>query len=108
MALLFFPCNQFLGQEPGSAEDIRAFYVDKSGLAASALMERADVNGDGTQPAYKLFRSAELSNQNSKKNRIEWNYAKFIIGRDGQVIKRYGPKVEPESLDAKIAGWLAV
>ena len=106
-ALLFFPCNQFNGQEPGSAEDIRAFYVEKKGLPPASLMERADVNGADTQPAFKFFRSAQLSNQNGKKNAIEWNFAKFVVGRDGQVIKRYGPAVGPESLDEKIAGWLA-
>ena len=106
-ALLFFPCNQFNGQEPGTADDIRAYYVDKHGLSASLLMERNDVNGDNTQPVYKYFRSAQLSNQSGKKNAIEWNYAKFVVGRDGQVMKRYGPAVGPESLDEKIAGWLA-
>ena len=68
-----------------------------------------DVNGPKTCSVYKFLRSAELKNQSAAKNAIEWNFAKFVVGRDGQVLKRYGPAVPPESFDSvdKIEAWLA-
>ena len=83
LELLFFPCNQFCNEEPGSPAEIRAFYVDKHGLPEACLMERADVNGSQTQPVYEFLRSGRFSDP------IEWNYSKFIVGRDGEVIDRF-------------------
>ncbi len=72
-------------------------------------MACSDVNGPNTCQAFKFLRSATLKNQNRAKNAIEWNFAKFIVGKDGQVLKRYGPAVPPESFDAeeKLGAWLA-
>ena len=103
--VLFFPCNQFCDEEPGSAADIRAFYVDEHSLPSSSLMERADVNGDGTQDVYKFLRSAQLPNQTDAEP-IEWNFSKFIIGRDGQVIGRYNQQVGVPYLEEQVRGAL--
>jgi len=104
LRVLFFPCNQFCSEEPGSAAEISAFYVDQHGLPASSLMERADVNGPHTQDVYKFLRSADLGGVAT--GAIEWNFTKFVIGRDGQVLKRYGQGVKPNYLDEQLPAWL--
>ena len=100
LQLLFFPCNQFCSEEPGTAAEISAFYVDQHGLPASSLMERADVNGPHTQDVYKFLRGATDGAP------IEWNFTKFVVGRDGQVLKRYGQEVKPDFLDEQLPAWL--
>ena len=79
LQLLFFPCDQFCSEEPGSAAEIADFYVRKHGLPASWLMERGDVNGPGTQPAYAFLKGAGGAP-------IEWNFSKFLVGRDLSLI----------------------
>eukprot|EP01050_Picozoa_sp_SAG11_P038121 SAG11_NODE_15399_length_579_cov_1.475000_1_plen_166_part_01 len=78
-AVLFFPCNQFCEEEPGSPDEIKDFYVEQHGLPASSLMERGDVNGANTQDVYRFLRSAQLPNQTNAEP-IEWNFSKFIVG----------------------------
>ena len=95
---------QFCAEEPGSAAEIAAFYVDRHGLPASSLMERADVNGPDTQAAYRFLRSSEAGGFGAA---IEWNYSKFIVGRDGQVVGRLPQAATPEHLDEQMAKWLA-
>jgi len=104
LRLLFFPCNQFCSEEPGTAAEISAFYVSHHGLPAPCLMERADVNGPNTQEVYKFLRNADRGG--SADGSIEWNFTKFVVGRDGQVLKRYPQAVKPESLDAQLPQWL--
>ena len=104
LGLLFFPCNQFCSEEPGTASDIASFYVEQYGLPASCLMERADVNGPDTQPVYKFLKSAELASGPS--GDIEWNFTKFVVGRDGHVLKRFGQAVKPEHLEESLPVWL--
>ena len=106
LVVLFFPCNQFCSEEPGSPEDIKAFYVEKHGLPASSLMERGDVNGENTQDVYKFLRSAQLPNQ-TQREPIEWNFSKFIVGRDGQVLGRYNQQVGVPFLESQLRGVLA-
>ena len=103
LRLLFFPCNQFCSEEPGSPEEIAAFY-GKHGLPASSLMERADVNGPHTQPVYSFLKSAELAGAPS--GDIEWNFTKFVVGRDGQVHKRFGQAVKPDQLEEQLLACL--
>ena len=100
LGLLFFPCNQFCSEEPGSPAEVAAFYVGKHGLPASSLMERADVNGPHTQPVYRFLKSAELAGAPS--GDIEWNFTKFVVGRDGQVHKRFGQAVKPDQLEEQL------
>lgn len=99
LGLLFFPCNQFCAEEPGTAAEISAFYVGQHGLPSSCLMERADVNGPNTQPVYDFLKSAGGGD-------IEWNFTKFVIGRDGQVLKRFGQEVKPKQLEEQLPAWL--
>ena len=96
LAVLFFPCNQFCSEEPGTAAEIAAFYVQQHGLPASSLMERADVNGPHTQPVYRFLKSGAHSGD------IEWNFTKFVVGRDGQVLARHGQEVKPPQLEAQL------
>jgi len=109
--VLFFPCKQFgsgtEGQEPGTRSEMQKAYLDEYKIPFT-IFDFVQVNGPQTHPIYKFLRSAELKNQNSDKNAIEWNFGKFIVGRSGQVLKRYGPAVPPESLDSdeKIIEWL--
>lgn len=104
LRLLFFPCNQFCEEEPGTAAQIADFYVGQHGLPASSLMERADVNGPDTQDVYKFLRSADRAG--TADGAIEWNFTKFVVGRDGQVLKRFGQGVKPEFLDQQMFEWL--
>ena len=99
LVVLFFPCNQFCSEEPGEASDIAEFYVNKHGLPATSLMERADVNGPDTQPVYKFLKSA-------KPGDIEWNFSKFVVGRDGQVLERFGQSMKPPELEQQLPVWL--
>ena len=73
------------------------------------VFDHIEVNGPNTHDVYKFLRSADLKNQNSSKNAIEWNFSKFVVGRDGKVLKRYGPAGPPEALDSdeKLGAWLA-
>ena len=99
LELLFFPCNQFCAEEPGTAAEIAAFYVGQHGLPAPSLMERADVNGPHTQPVYQFLKSAAHGD-------IEWNFTKFVVGRDGQVLARFGQATKPPQLEAQLPAWL--
>ena len=99
MKLLFFPCNQFCNEEPGTAQEIKAFYVDKHKLPASSLMERVEVNGPRTHEVYQFLRG-------EAKVPIPWNFSKFVVGRDGQVLGRYSQAVKPAFFDEQLPGWL--
>jgi glutathione peroxidase len=86
-----FPCNQFGGQEPGSAEDIQTFCSTSYGVSFP-LSSKLDVNGAGRHPLYAFLTSAP----GVAAGDIQWNFEKFLIGRDGKVLKRYPPTVKPE------------
>ena len=100
LELLFFPCNQFCSEEPGTAAEIAAFYVQQHKLPESSLMERGDVNGPHTQPVYQFLKSAVRGGD------IEWNFSKFVVGRDGKVVGRFGQGVKPPQLEAQLPAWL--
>lgn len=102
-----FPCNQFFGQEPGTNAEIQARIMEKWG-PTWPTMAKVEVNGEHTHPVYKFLRSAALKNQGPDNNFIEWNFQKYLIDADGQVFRKYGPKVPPFSLDTpdKMQAWL--
>ena len=102
LQVLFFPCNQFCDEEPGTADEIKAFYCGVHCLPASSLMERNDVNGSRTQHTYKFLRSSDGG------KRIDWNFTKFVVGRNGQVLGRYQQGVQPAFFDERMPGWLGV
>lgn len=89
-----FPCNQFGAQEPGTAEEIRSFCSDNYSVTFP-LFAKIDVNGDNAAPLYQYLTSQETKPKGAGK--IGWNFEKFLIGRDGEVIARYGTGVQPDS-----------
>jgi glutathione peroxidase len=93
-SVLGFPCNQFLEQEPGSAEEIRTFCSTSYGVTFP-LYEKIDVNGDDRHPLYEVLTATADSEGHS--GDIRWNFEKFLVGPDGEVVARYNPTVEPEA-----------
>ena len=87
-----FPCNQFLGQEPGSAEEIQAFCSTTYGVTFP-LLEKVDVNGEARHPLYAELTQATGGDGYS--GDIRWNFEKFLLGPDGAV-SRFAPQVTPE------------
>lgn len=90
LVVLGFPCNQFAGQEPGSAEDIAAFCALTYDVSFP-LFAKLEVNGPGESPLYTWLKSGFPG-------AIEWNFAKFLVDRSGQVVQRMAPDTAPESL----------
>ncbi|WP_295526446.1 glutathione peroxidase [uncultured Pseudacidovorax sp.] len=103
-AVLGFPCNQFGGQEPGSAEEIGSFCQRNYGVSFP-MMEKIDVNGANAAPLYRWLTSEKPGLLGTQA--IKWNFTKFLVGRDGQVIRRYAPLDKPESIAADIEAALA-
>jgi glutathione peroxidase len=90
--VLGFPCNQFMGQEPGTAEEIRDF-CDTSYHVTFPLFEKIDVNGDQQHPIYaELEQSADADGEAGD---VKWNFEKFLVGPDGSVA-RFRPQVTPD------------
>lgn len=86
------PCNQFLGQEPGSEAEIASFCSATYGVDFP-LLEKQDVNGAKRSPLYQFLVGSEASGGAD----IGWNFEKFLVGRDGTVLKRFSPKTVPEA-----------
>lgn len=93
--VLGFPCNQFGAQEPGNAEEIEQFCKVNFGVTFP-LMAKIDVNGTNASPLYGWLKSEAKGLMGSTS--IKWNFTKFLIGRDGKVVKRYGPTDKPETI----------
>ena len=93
--VLAFPCNQFGGQEPGDAAEIAQFCQVNFGLSFP-LMAKVEVNGEGAPPLWRWLKDQARGLFGSRK--IKWNFTKFLIGRDRQVVRRYGPGVKPERI----------
>ncbi|MFE7590272.1 glutathione peroxidase [Kitasatospora sp. NPDC057512] len=92
--VLGFPCNQFAGQEPGSAEEIRTFCSTTYGVTFP-LFEKIDVNGEDRHPLYAKL--TEVADAEGQAGDIAWNFEKFLLSPDGTVAARLRPPVEPES-----------
>ncbi|TCU62047.1 glutathione peroxidase [Novosphingobium sp. PhB57] len=101
--VIAFPCNQFGGQEPGSAEEIASFCEVNFGLSFP-LMGKVDVNGDDAAPIWTWLKREAPGLLGSKS--VKWNFTKFLIGRDGKVVRRYAPTDKPESLEKDIEALL--
>ncbi len=93
--VIAFPCNQFGAQEPGSADEIESFCKVNFGVSFP-LMGKVDVNGPGAAPLYDWLKSGAPGLMGSKS--VKWNFTKFLIGRDGKVVRRYAPTDKPEGL----------
>ena len=88
-----FPCNQFKGQEPGSAEEIQEFCSTTYGVTFP-LYEKIDVNGDDRHAVYDVLTQA--ADSEGHQGDVRWNFEKFLLSPDGEVVARFGPLVAPE------------
>ncbi|HVS48746.1 MAG TPA: glutathione peroxidase [Candidatus Dormibacteraeota bacterium] len=91
--VLGFPSNQFFNQEPGSAEDIQEFCSINYGVTFP-LFAKLDVKGADQHPLYAIL--SEASDDSGKAGNVKWNFEKFLVGRDGRVVRRFRSKVVPE------------
>lgn len=99
LEILGFPCNQFAHQEPGSEEEIGSFCEMNYGVSFP-VFGKIDVNGADAHPLYQHLKAEAPGVLGSKA--IKWNFTKFLVGRDGRVVRRYGPRDQPESMVADI------
>jgi glutathione peroxidase len=104
LVVLGFPCNQFAGQEPGEAEEIKSFCKLRYDVTFP-LFAKLDVNGDGAHPLYRLLKQARPGLLGTEA--IKWNFTKFLVGRDGTVRQRFAPGDKPESLAGELEAALA-
>ncbi|QXP88385.1 glutathione peroxidase [Methylococcus capsulatus] len=105
LVILGFPCNQFGGQEPGSETEIRRFCSSRYEVSFP-LFAKIEVNGEHTHPLYAYLKSAQPGLLGSEA--IKWNFTKFLVGRNGEVVKRYAPTATPESIEPDLLSLLAV
>lgn len=94
LAVLGFPCDQFMHQEPGDAAEIKNF-CSLTYDVTFPMFAKIDVNGDDAHPLYQWLRGQRSGLLG---NRIKWNFTKFLINRSGEVVGRFAPTVKPEKL----------
>ena len=99
LEVLGFPCNQFMNQDPGSEDEISSFCSLNYGVNFP-MFSKIEVNGPNTHPLYQLLKGQKKGMLGSEA--IKWNFTKFLVGRDGRVIRRYPPTAKPESIAADI------
>lgn len=106
-SVLGFPCNQFAGQEPGTAEEIASF-CDRNYAVGFPLFAKIDVNGPAAHPIYRFLKSRRPGLLGAfTGGRITWNFTKFLANRNGEIVARYGARVKPEKLAPEIERLLA-
>ena len=101
--VLGFPCNQFGSQEPGSEADIQGFCSTTYDVTFP-LFAKVDVNGADAHPLYRLLKGEKPGILGTEA--IKWNFTKFLVNRQGEVVKRYAPTDKPEDLDGAVAALL--
>jgi glutathione peroxidase len=99
LEILGFPCNQFGKQEPGGAEEIAEFCSVNYGVTFP-MFEKIDVNGKSAHPLYQHLKSEARGLLGSEP--IKWNFTKFLVNREGEVVERYGSTTKPEQIEADI------
>lgn len=104
LVVIGFPCNQFGAQDPGSNEEIGAFCERRYGVSFP-MMAKVEVNGAGAHPLWQWLTQQAPGLLGSRA--VKWNFTKFLVGRDGQVLGRYAPTQGPESLTSDIEAALA-
>ena len=104
LEVLGFPCNQFRQQEPGSEAEIGAFCEKNFGVSFP-LFAKIDVNGANAHPLYRHLKGEAPGVLGTQS--VKWNFTKFLVGRDGRVVKRYAPTTKPEEIAGDIAQLLA-
>lgn len=97
--ILDFPCNQFAGQAPGTDEEIHQFCTLKYNTSFPRF-KKINVNGKEESPLYTYLKAQQKGALGS---RIKWNFTKFLVDREGNVVARFAPTVKPEAIDEKIA-----
>ena len=102
-SVLAFPCNQFGGQEPGTEQDIESF-CDLNYQTTFPLFSKIEVNGASSHPLFTHLKSEAPGVLGSK--RIKWNFTKFLVNQQGQVVKRYAPSTKPEAIAKDIEALL--
>lgn len=95
LRVLGFPCNQFAGQDPGSDEEIGQFCQINYGVEF-AMHSKINVNGGETHPLFKQLKAAAPGALGSKS--IKWNFTKFLVARNGEILRRYSPKTSPSDI----------
>ncbi|CAL8324367.1 unnamed protein product [Arctogadus glacialis] len=101
--ILGFPCNQFGGQEPGTDAEIKEFA--KGFDAKFDLFSKIEVNGEGAHPLWKWMK-AQPKGKGLLGNSIKWNFTKFLINKEGQVVKRYGPNDDPSTVEKDLSKFM--
>jgi glutathione peroxidase len=99
-AVLGFPCNQFAGQEPGSDADVKAFCDTRYGVTFP-LFSKIEVNGAGRAPLYSWL--TEQATRPDGPGDVKWNFAKFLVGKKGQVVARFEPATSPTAPEVRQA-----
>jgi glutathione peroxidase len=103
LVVMGFPCNQFGGQEPGTEAEIRTF-CDTSYGVSFVMFAKVEVNGPKAHPLFRHLKTAAPGLMGTEA--IKWNFTKFLVDRDGKVVRRYAPNDKPESLEKDIAALL--
>jgi glutathione peroxidase len=101
LVVLGFPCNQFGGQEPGTNDQIREF-CQKQYNVSFPLFAKIDVNGSQAHPLYQYLKAAKRGFLG--REAIAWNFTKFLVDRNGDVLKRYSSRVKPEAIERELYG----
>jgi glutathione peroxidase len=99
LVVMGFPCNQFGGQDPKSQEEIAQFCATQYGVEF-LLMQKIEVNGEEAPPLFKWLKAQAPGLLNTQA--IKWNFTKFLVGKNGQVLKRFAPQDAPSSLSSEI------
>jgi glutathione peroxidase len=103
LAVLGFPCNQFGAQEPGTADEIGSFCQKNYGVSFP-MFDKIEVNGDAAHPLYRWLKSSAKGLLGSEA--IKWNFTKFLVDRQGNVIDRFAPTTKPEDLKSNVEALL--
>jgi glutathione peroxidase len=98
--ILGFPCNQFGGQEPGNEQDIGQFCTLNYGVTFP-MFAKIDVNGSDAHPLYKFLKEARKGIAGTAA--IKWNFTKFLVDREGNVVERFAPTVKPAEIEPEVA-----
>ena len=101
--MLAFPCNQFGSQEPGSNAEIKAFASSKFG-AGFPMFAKIEVNGDGACELYQILKAPKSDEQGNAD--IGWNFTKFLVDRQGNVVERFAPPTTPEDIEESVLAHL--
>jgi glutathione peroxidase len=99
LEILGFPCNQFKAQESGTNEEIQFFCTEKYDVSFN-VFSKIDVNGQDADPFYEFLKNERPGIMGTKN--IKWNFSKFLVNKNGEVVKRYGPTTKPEAIESDI------